>query len=122
MGRVKVYESIVKGQSLPEPSIPESFRVLIKEFQALGLDISVINNEDEEVSICELEKDDDEDDSPISEEISKPELFGEISDDEEFDDMDEDDEFEDDEDMDMPDEFGDGIDTFDEIDDMGGDF
>ena len=122
MGRVKVYESIVKGQSLPEPSIPESFRVLIKEFQALGLDISVINNDDEEVSICELEKDDDEDDSPISEEISKPELFGEISDDEEFDDMDEDDEFEDDEDMDMPDEFGDGIDTFDEIDDMGGDF
>ena len=122
MGRVKVYESIVKGQSLPEPSIPESFRVLIKEFQALGLDISVINNDDEEVSICELEKDDDEDDSPISEEISKPELFGEISDDEEFDDLDEDDEFVDDEDMDMPDEFGDGIDTFDELDDMGGDF
>ena len=122
MGRVKVYESIVKGQSLPEPSIPESFRVLIKEFQALGLDISVINNDDEEVSICELEKDDDEDDSPISEEISKPELFGEISDDEEFEDFDEDDEFEDDEDMDMPDEFGDGIDDFDEIDDMGGDF
>ena len=60
-GRSKIYESIVKGQSLPEPSIPESFRVLIKEFQALGLNISVINNDDEEVSICELEKEDDDD-------------------------------------------------------------
>ena len=121
MGRVKVYESIVKGQSLPEPSIPESFRVLIKEFQALGLDISVINNDDEVVSICDLEKDDDDDDdTPISEEIQKPDLFGDVSeDDDEFDDMD--DEFEDDdEDLDMPDDFDDGVDDFE--DDMGGDF
>ena len=118
MGRVKVYESIVKGQSLPEPSIPESFRVLIKEFQALGLNISVINNDDENVSICELEKDDD-DDTPISEEVQKPELFDEIDNSEEFD---EEDEFDDDEDMDMPDEYGDGIDTFEDLDDMGGDF
>ena len=118
MGRVKVYESIVKGQSLPEPSIPESFRVLIKEFQALGLNISVINNDDENVSICELEKDDD-DDTPISEEVQKPELFDEIDNSEEFD---EEDEFDDDEDMDMPDEYGDGIDAFEDLDDMGGDF
>ena len=124
MGRVKVYESIVKGQSLPEPSIPESFRVLIKEFQALGLDISVINNDDEEVSICELEKDDDEDDSPLAEEVQRPEIFAEISEDDEDDLSDEeDDEFDmDDEDMDMPDEYGDGIESFDDIDDMGGDF
>ena len=121
MGRVKVYESIVKGQSLPEPSIPESFRVLIKEFQALGLDISVINNDDEIVSICDLEKDDEDDDTPISEEVQKPELFGELSED---DDYEEDNEFDDDEmdDIDIPDEYGDGIETFEDFDDMGGDF
>ena len=121
MGRVKVYESIVKGQSLPEPSIPESFRVLIKEFQALGLDISVINNDDEVVSICDLEKDDEEDDTPVSEEVQKPELFGELSED---DDYEEDSEFDDDEmdDIDIPDEYGDGIEAFEDFDDMGGDF
>ena len=43
VGRVKVYESIVKGQPLPAPGVPESFKVLIKEFQALGLDITVLN-------------------------------------------------------------------------------
>ena len=43
VGRVKVYESIVKGQPLPNPGVPESFKVLIKEFQALGLDITVLN-------------------------------------------------------------------------------
>ena len=119
MGRVKVYESIVKGQALPEPSIPESFRVLIKEFQALGLNISVINNDDETVSICDLEKDD-EDDSPISEEIEKPELFDDIGDSE--DKYEDDDEFDDDEELDMPDEYGDGVDAFEDLDDMGGDF
>ena len=111
VGRVKVYEAIVKGQSLPEPSIPESFRVLIKEFQALGLNISVINNDDEEVSISELEKEDDEDDMPVSEEIQKPDLFAT-----------EDDSLEDDlDDIDLPDEYGDGIQSND-FDDMGGDF
>ena len=117
VGRVKVYEAIVKGQSLPEPSIPESFRVLIKEFQALGLNISVINNDDEEVSISELEKEDDEDDMPVSEEIQKPDLFAT-----EDDLDDEEDEFEDDlDDIDLPDEYGDGIQSND-FDDMGGDF
>ena len=106
---------------MPEPSIPESFRVLIKEFQALGLDISVINNDDEIVSICDLEKDDEEDDTPISEEVQKPELFGELSED---DDYEEDSEFDDDEmdDIDIPDEYGDGIESFEDFDDMGGDF
>ena len=119
MGRVKVYEAIVKGQSLPEPSIPESFRVLIKEFQALGLNISVINNDDETVSICDLEKDED-DEMPISEEVQKPELFDDID---SVDDTFEDDDFDDeDEDLDMPDAYGDGADTFEDLDDMGGDF
>ena len=119
MGRVKVYEAIVKGQSLPEPSIPESFRVLIKEFQALGLNISVINNDDETVSICDLEKDED-DEMPISEEVQKPELFDDID---SVDDTFEDDDFDDeDDDLDMPDAYGGGADTFEDLDDMGGDF
>ncbi len=121
IGRVKVYEAIVKGQSLPEPSIPESFRVLIKEFQALGLNISVINNDDEEVSICELEKEDDADDEPLAEEIQKPDLFASNKDifkDEEEDEDLLDDEFDD---LDMPIQYGDGLDTND-FDDMGGDF
>ena len=121
IGRVKVYEAIVKGQSLPEPSIPESFRVLIKEVQALGLNISVINNDDEEVSICELEKEDDADDEPLAEEIQKPDLFASNKDifkDEEEDEDLLDDEFDD---LDMPIQYGDGLDTND-FDDMGGDF
>ena len=120
IGRVKVYESIVKGQSLPEPSIPESFRVLIKEFQALGLNISVINNNEEEVSICELEKEED-DDVPLSEEIQKPDLFKSVDEDEV--DYDEDDsEYKDEDDLDLPDTYGDGIDLYDNDEDIGGDF
>ena len=121
IGRVKVYESIVKGQSLPEPSIPESFRVLIKEFQALGLNISVVNNDDEVVSISELEKEEDEDDTPLSEEIQKPELFRDDDEEMDYDDDDDEDENSDDE-LDLPLEYDDGVDTFDDFDDMGGDF
>ena len=72
VGRVKVYESIVKGAQLPNPGIPEAFRVLIKEFQALGLNISVINNDDQVVGFKELEMtdDDEEEDTPMIEEIT----------------------------------------------------
>ena len=72
VGRVKVYESIVKGAQLPNPGIPEAFRVLIKEFQALGLNISVINNNDEVVGFKELEMndEDDEEDIPTIEEVT----------------------------------------------------
>ena len=119
MGRVKVYESIVKGNPLPEPSIPESFRVLIKEFQALGLNISVINNDDQVIGINELESDDDDDEVPIAEEIPKPDLFSGIEDDNDA----LDDEFEDEEfDSDYDDEFSDEFETFEEEDNIGGDF
>lgn len=119
MGRVKVYESIVKGNPLPEPSIPESFRVLIKEFQALGLNISVINNDDQVIGINELEGDDDDDEVPIAEEIPKSDLFSGIED--ENDALD--DEFEDEEfDSDYDDEFSDEFETFEEEDNIGGDF
>ena len=119
MGRVKVYESIVKGNPLPEPSIPESFRVLIKEFQALGLNISVINNDDQVIGINELESDDDDDEVPIAEEIPKPDLFSGIEDDNDA----LDDEFEDEDfDSDYDDEFSDEFETFEEEDNIGGDF
>ena len=60
VGRVKVYEALVKGEPLPKSGIPESFRVLIKEFQALGLDITVLdeNGEYKEIKEIEEEKDD----------------------------------------------------------------
>ena len=64
VGRVKVYEALVKGEPIPKSSVPESFRVLIKEFQALGLDITVLNENGEYVDVKELEKD--EEDSFLS--------------------------------------------------------
>jgi len=54
VGRVKTYEAIVKGENIPEPGVPESFKVLIKELQALCLDIKVLNNEHEEVTLKEF--------------------------------------------------------------------
>ena len=131
VGRVKVYESIVKGTPLPNPGIPEAFRVLIKEFQALGLDISVINNNDEVIGFKELEStDDDEDDTPLIEEVSNDKTPSTI---ESIDDYDElEDEFEDVEDEELigdkedeDDEYEDleEIDEdFDEEDEIGGEF
>ena len=55
-GRVRVYEALVKGEDLPKPSVPESFRVVIKEFQALGLDITVLNKDGKYVELKELEE------------------------------------------------------------------
>ncbi|MBK1810265.1 DNA-directed RNA polymerase subunit beta [Clostridium sp. YIM B02505] len=54
VGRVKTYESIVKGENIPEPGVPESFKVLIKELQALCLDVRVLNDDKEEVKLKEL--------------------------------------------------------------------
>ena len=51
VGRVKTYESIVKGQNVPKPGIPESFKVLIKELQSMGLDVSVLNENNEEIDL-----------------------------------------------------------------------
>jgi len=53
VGRVKTYESIVKGENIPEPGVPESFKVLIKELQALCLDVKVLNDENEEIQLKE---------------------------------------------------------------------
>jgi DNA-directed RNA polymerase subunit beta len=53
VGRVKTYEAIVKGENIPEPGIPESFKVLIKEMQSLGLDIKILSEENEEIDLKE---------------------------------------------------------------------
>ena len=53
VGRVKTYEAIVKGENIPEPGIPESFKVLIKEMQSLGLDVKVLTENNEEIEIEE---------------------------------------------------------------------
>ena len=58
VGRVKTYESIVKGTPITEPGTPESFKVLIKEFQALGLDVKVLNENKEEIGLREMVDDD----------------------------------------------------------------
>jgi DNA-directed RNA polymerase subunit beta len=97
MGRVKVYESIVKGEEINQAGMPESFRVMMKEFQALGLDISIIDDEGVEHSLKELEKEDVEEyhtdneiDAPLvpttSEENDDYEEESEFDDEDDFDD------------------------------------
>ena len=56
IGRVKVYENIVKGQEINQAGVPESFRVLMKEFQALGLDVSIIDEDDNELDLKQIEE------------------------------------------------------------------
>ena len=53
IGRVKTYEAIIKGENIPEPGIPESFKVLLKELQSLGLDVRVLREDQTEVEIME---------------------------------------------------------------------
>ncbi len=107
VGRVKVYESIIKGQEINEPGIPESFRVLMKEFQALGLDVSIINDDGKTLELKDIEDSEDKEEfntsidevenSPAREIKDEPE----DSDDDEYDESDEyDDDFEDSEDFD----------------------
>ncbi len=59
VGRVKTYEAIVKGESVPQPGIPESFKVLIKELQSLGLDVKMLSADYEEIELRNLDEDDD---------------------------------------------------------------
>ncbi|RHW33891.1 DNA-directed RNA polymerase subunit beta [Neobacillus notoginsengisoli] len=58
VGRVKTYEAIVKGENVPEPGVPESFKVLIKELQSLGLDVKILSGDEEEIEMRDLEDDD----------------------------------------------------------------
>ncbi len=61
IGRVKVYEEIIKGQEIDQAGVPESFRVLMKEFQALGLDLSIITTDGETLGLKEIEESEDKD-------------------------------------------------------------
>jgi DNA-directed RNA polymerase subunit beta len=72
VGRVKTYEAIVKGENIPEPGIPESFKVLIKELQSLALDVKVLSEEDDEIEIKES-VDDTEDLDLIGDELIEDE-------------------------------------------------
>ncbi|MBR2406932.1 MAG: DNA-directed RNA polymerase subunit beta [Clostridia bacterium] len=60
VGRVKTYEAIVKGQNVPKSGVPESFKVLVKELQSLGLDVKVLNKEGQEIDLKQTFEDDDE--------------------------------------------------------------
>ena len=62
IGRVKVYEALVKGKTVNQAGVPESFRVLIKEFQALGLNVQIINNNDEVLDLKEIEREEEKED------------------------------------------------------------
>ena len=59
VGRVKTYEAIVKGENVPEPGVPESFKVLIKELQSLGMDVKMLSSTEEEIEMKELDDEDD---------------------------------------------------------------
>ena len=73
LGRVKVYESIIKGQEINQAGVPESFRVLMKEFQALGLDVSIINDEGNTLQLKEIEDAEDKEDNHTTiDEIESP--------------------------------------------------
>ena len=106
IGRVKVYESIIKGQEVNQAGVPESFRVLMKEFQALGLDVSIINDDGETLQLKEIEEAEDREDfstniedveSPAHEILPEPPAPAEGEEEYPLDDEeDEDDEFEDD--------------------------
>jgi len=99
VGRVKVYEALVKGLELPKPSVPESFRVLIKEFQALGLDISIQKDDGSFVDMKEIENMDQEgfvsgedfDSTSLSEPTQEEEIEPEREYDEEFENIDDED-------------------------------
>lgn len=57
VGRVKTYEAIVKGENVPEPGVPESFRVLMKELQSLGMDVKILSGDEKEIEMRDLEDD-----------------------------------------------------------------
>ena len=60
VGRVKTYEAIVKGEPIPKPGVPESFRVLVKELQSLGLDMKVLDIDNQEIELRDMDDDDDD--------------------------------------------------------------
>jgi DNA-directed RNA polymerase subunit beta len=109
-GRVKVYEALVKGKTITSAGVPESFRVLIKEFQALGLNIEMIDYEDQVHDLREIEADEDGEGEAITideidvntGEVKRKEPLVPEVDDEPVEEIEEEDEFEDDFEDEMP--------------------
>ena len=120
IGRVKVYEELVKGQKVDQAGVPESFRVLIKEFQALGLDIQIINDKNEVLDLKDIEKEEAKQNVPTSIDDIEIKKLSESEDDE---DKDDDEELEDDLDNEFEDELDDYDDSFeDDFDESEVDF
>ena len=71
VGRVQTYESIVKGHNVPEPGVPESFKVLIKELQSLGMDVKMLSSDQEEIDLRALEEDDSDMEDTLNLEIKQ---------------------------------------------------
>ena len=84
VGRVKTYESIVKGQNVPKPGVPESFKVLIKEMQSLGLDVRVLAKDMQEIELKESLDDDDETDVSVAELGDMRDVGGDLFTEEDF--------------------------------------
>ncbi len=109
VGRVKTYEAIVKGENVPEAGIPESFRVLVKELQSLGLDVKVYSEGNEEVELKEYVEDEIDDELPVNiegtEDLQFVRHYDEPTDNAVIEDVDDDEEFDDDEEMDDVEEF-----------------
>ena len=117
VGRVKVYEALVKGNPIPKPGIPESFRVLIKEFQALGLDITVLNEMGNFVELKDLEEaDKDESHLDDKSEVESKLLNKESESEEAFEDFEDD--LDNEEYDDELEEYEDELDEEDELDDI----
>lgn len=72
VGRVKTYEAIVKGDNAPEPGVPESFKVLIKELQSLGMDVKMLSSTEDEIDMRELEDDDSQTSTKLNIEVEEP--------------------------------------------------
>ena len=117
VGRVKVYEALVKGQPIPPSSVPESFRVLVKEFQALGLDITVLNRDGKYVELKDLEEA--EKDSYLTDAELEKNMEELVPDNDDTDEETEDEFAEDEElDEDLLDEFEDSFDGLEDVNDM----
>lgn len=118
VGRVKVYESIIKGQEIDHAGVPESFRVLMKEFQALGLDVSIIDDDGKTLELKEIEEAEDKEDTKLNiDEIDKSPAvpISSSDDDDEFAEMDEEEQAADfeeelEEDLEMEEDFEEGAD------------
>ena len=115
VGRVKVYESIIKGQEINQAGVPESFRVLMKEFQALGLDISIIDDDGRTLELKEIEEAEDHEDTKLNmDEVEKspavPVMDEDSSEDDYEDEDDEEFEEEMENDLELDEEFEEGAD------------